>query len=144
MAAEQVPGAAGQVDPVLPGPDEPGSPFAPHYVGDALGGGQRQHPQRVAVQVDQRRVVTGEALAEAGERIGRVALCRKGPVAGNGRHASTLIRGAQIWVWARDPAQLQHQLGADGIPASITPIGYANPACRPYEPTSPTRGLAPS
>src|SRR5215469_10399499 len=92
MAAEQVPGAAGQVDPVLPGPDEPGSPFAPHYVGDALGGGQRQHPQRVAVQVDQRRVVTGEALAKAGQRIGRVAAFGEGAVAGEGRHASTIIR----------------------------------------------------
>jgi hypothetical protein len=32
----------------------------------------------------------------------------------------------------RDPAGLQAELRADGVPASITFAGQANPACRPY------------
>jgi hypothetical protein len=32
----------------------------------------------------------------------------------------------------RDPAELQHQLRADGVPASVTLAGQENPACRPY------------
>jgi len=35
----------------------------------------------------------------------------------------------------RDPAQLQRQLRADGVPASVTLTGQENPACRPYPPT---------
>jgi hypothetical protein len=36
----------------------------------------------------------------------------------------------------RDPAELQRQLRADGVPASVTLTGQENPACRPY-PASP-------
>jgi hypothetical protein len=36
----------------------------------------------------------------------------------------------------RDPAELQRQLRADGVPASVTLAGQENPACRPY-PASP-------
>jgi hypothetical protein len=36
----------------------------------------------------------------------------------------------------RDPAELQRQLHADGVPASVTLAGQENPACRPY-PASP-------
>jgi hypothetical protein len=36
----------------------------------------------------------------------------------------------------RDPAELQRQLRADGVPASVTLVGQENPACRPY-PASP-------
>jgi hypothetical protein len=32
----------------------------------------------------------------------------------------------------RDPAALQRTLRADGVPASVTFIGQANPACQPY------------
>jgi hypothetical protein len=32
----------------------------------------------------------------------------------------------------RDPAELQRQLSADGVPASVTLIGQENPSCRPY------------
>jgi hypothetical protein len=32
----------------------------------------------------------------------------------------------------RDPAELQRQIRADGVPASVTLIGQENPACRPY------------
>jgi len=32
----------------------------------------------------------------------------------------------------RDPAELQGQLRADGVPASVTLAGRENPACRPY------------
>jgi hypothetical protein len=32
----------------------------------------------------------------------------------------------------RDPAGLQSKLRADGVPASVTFAGQANPACRPY------------
>jgi hypothetical protein len=32
----------------------------------------------------------------------------------------------------RDPAGLQAELRADGVPASVTFAGNANPACRPY------------
>ena len=32
----------------------------------------------------------------------------------------------------RDPAGLQRTLRADGVPASVTFTGQANPACRPY------------
>jgi hypothetical protein len=31
-----------------------------------------------------------------------------------------------------DPAGLQHELRADGVPASVTPLGRENPSCRPY------------
>jgi hypothetical protein len=37
----------------------------------------------------------------------------------------------------RNPAELQRQLRADGVPASVTLTGRENPACRPY-PASPT------
>jgi hypothetical protein len=37
----------------------------------------------------------------------------------------------------RDPAELQRQLRADGVLASVTLAGQENPACRPY-PASPT------
>jgi hypothetical protein len=36
----------------------------------------------------------------------------------------------------RDPAELQRQLRADGVPASVTLAGQENPSCRPY-PASP-------
>jgi hypothetical protein len=36
----------------------------------------------------------------------------------------------------RDPAELQRQLRADGVPASVTLTGQENPSCRPY-PASP-------
>jgi hypothetical protein len=36
----------------------------------------------------------------------------------------------------RDPARLQGQLRADGVPASVTLLGQENPSCRPY-PASP-------
>jgi hypothetical protein len=36
----------------------------------------------------------------------------------------------------RDPAELQRQIRADGVPASVTLVGQENPACRPY-PASP-------
>jgi hypothetical protein len=32
----------------------------------------------------------------------------------------------------RDPAELQRQLRADGVPASVTLTGQENPSCRPY------------
>jgi hypothetical protein len=32
----------------------------------------------------------------------------------------------------RDPAELQRQLHADGVPASVTLTGQENPSCRPY------------
>lgn len=41
-----------------------------------------------------------------------------------------------------DPARLQSRLRADGIPASVTYFGHANPACRPYKHVSPPRWLA--
>lgn len=37
----------------------------------------------------------------------------------------------------RDPALLQRQLSADGVPASVTLLGQENPSCRAY-PASPT------
>jgi hypothetical protein len=33
---------------------------------------------------------------------------------------------------ASNPAGLQRQLRADGVPASVTLIGQQNPSCRPY------------
>jgi hypothetical protein len=41
-----------------------------------------------------------------------------------------------------DPARLQGRLRSDGIPASVTYFGHANPACRPYEHVAPPRWLA--
>ena len=78
-APEQVPGPAGQADPVAPGPDKPGPPLAPQHIGDPVGRGERQHAERIPVQVDQRRIFQKEALTEAGQGIGRVAVEREGP-----------------------------------------------------------------
>ncbi len=51
--------------------------------------------------------------------------------------AWTVTRQADgtIWVTVRElqnPAELQSQLRADGVPASVTLTGQENPACRPY------------
>ena len=91
VAPEQVPGPAGQADPVAPGPDKPGAPLAAHHVGDPVGRGERQHAERVPVQVDQRRIFQEEALTEAGQGIGRVAVEREGPAGRKAAaHRSTL------------------------------------------------------
>jgi hypothetical protein len=43
----------------------------------------------------------------------------------------------------RDPAGLQSKLRADGVPASVTFAGQANPACRPYPHGSRIQALFP-
>ena len=53
VVAEQVAHLARKGHPVAPGPDQPPSPAAPDHLADPLRGGQRQHAQRVPVQVDQ-------------------------------------------------------------------------------------------
>ncbi len=41
-----------------------------------------------------------------------------------------------------DPARLQSRLRTDGIPASVTYFGHADPACQRYEHLAPPRWLA--
>jgi hypothetical protein len=57
-----------QLDPVRPGADEALAPVVDERL-DALGGGVRQPPEGVPVDVDRALVVDDEALAEAGQRV---------------------------------------------------------------------------
>ena len=68
---EQVAGAHRRVDPLVPAPHELALPL-PHDRVDPCGGRERHAAEGVAVEVDARRVVECEALAEGGERVGPV------------------------------------------------------------------------
>jgi hypothetical protein len=73
-------------------------------------------------------------------------------------HQASKQPGAQLAAWTvtrqpdgdvrvsirqlHDAARLQSRLRADGIPASVTYFGHANPACRAYEHVPPPRWLA--
>ena len=85
--------------------------------------------------------VAGAVAAAAGTAFALAALLPIGPAPGQ-------LSGAQLAAWTvtrqadgaiqvtirelRDPAGLQRTLRADGVPASVTTIAQANPACRPY------------
>src|SRR5262249_58974794 len=77
-------------EPVTPGPDQPAAPAAADHLADPLGGGRRQHAQRVPVHVDQRWIITHEAVAEACQWVGGIALLREGPIEQGVRHGPTV------------------------------------------------------
>ena len=86
LPAEQVANLERELDPVVPGPDQAGSPFLADHLGDACLGGARQRPERVPVEVDQPRVVAYQAVSKTGQRVGRVKTLGMGPVGGKRRH----------------------------------------------------------
>jgi hypothetical protein len=84
LRRQQVPYALGQVDPIVPCLDQLGAPLV-HEPGQALPGGDRQAPERVAVEVDRPRVLDHEAIAEGRERVGGVEALGVGTVDHHGR-----------------------------------------------------------
>ena len=96
VMAEQVARLAWQGHPAAPGPDQPPPPAAPDHLADPLRGCQRQHAQRVAVQVDQRRVVAHETVVETGQRIGGITFLRERPVERGVRHTPHTSSGAFV------------------------------------------------
>ena len=70
--ADQVTRTLGQVHPVIPRPGERGAPLLADDGLQPPQRGQRERAERVAVQVDQGRVVKREPVAEPGQRIRRV------------------------------------------------------------------------
>jgi hypothetical protein len=60
------------VEPVVPAADELAAPLLADPAREAVGRGPREPPERVPVEVDERRVVLDEVGPEAGQRVGRV------------------------------------------------------------------------
>jgi hypothetical protein len=83
---EQIADSRRRVDPVVPARDELGAPLRDGG-GEPVARGQREAAERVAVEVDPRRIVIREPLAEGPEGIGLVQ--RGGLVAAHGSHSIT-------------------------------------------------------
>jgi hypothetical protein len=64
--------AAGQIDPMVPRPDELATPLAVKRLRDPLDRRDGQATERVAVEVHERRVVVHEPITERADRIGGV------------------------------------------------------------------------
>ena len=90
-------------------------------------------------------VLTGAAAAMAGAALAVTTLLPGGHPPGSRPAPQSTV---QLAAWTvtrqpdgtirvtirelRDPAELQRQLRADGVPASVTLTGQENPSCRPY------------
>jgi hypothetical protein len=57
---------------VVPRPNQLAAPLGVERAGDALARRERQAAERVAVEIDERRIVVREPIAERAERIGGV------------------------------------------------------------------------
>src|SRR5215467_1434768 len=69
LLAQVVADTLTDVDPVVPGPHEPAPPACAHRLVDGCDCGFREPAQRVAVQVDQVRVVYYEVVTEPAGRV---------------------------------------------------------------------------
>jgi hypothetical protein len=101
----------------------------------------RTRRRRIAVLAGATALVAGAALALTGLPRGAQQPSPLPPASPPQLAAWTVTRQADgtIRVTIRelsDPAKLQGQLRADGVPTSVTLAGRENPACRPY-PASP-------
>ena len=69
---QHVADALRHVDPVIPAADQAGGPVVVVHLGQPFQRPLRRHPQRVAVEVDHRRVGNVEPIAKRCQRIGGV------------------------------------------------------------------------
>jgi hypothetical protein len=82
-------------------------------------------------------LAAGAAAVAAGAAVAVTALAPASPPPRAQLAAWTVVKQADGDIYVtirqfRDPAGLQATLRADGVPASVTFTGQANPACQPY------------
>ena len=119
---DQVADPARLGDPVVPAADQLAAPLLGDDAAQAVGGCPREAAQRVAVEVDDLRVVDDEPLSEGRQRVGRVQL-------GGAREGGGFVGELRGCRWRRlrnhrpslPPRRAGPPPGADSAGAAATP-----------------------